>query len=89
LKNGEEISYQSIASDCGVSPNSIKNYIEIKSATSIQGKHLKGIRALKEEGIIPNFAVVSCDRYERKTQDDITIFPWELFLEKLWKGDII
>jgi len=188
LSNGEEISYQSIASDCGVSPNSIKNYIqiledtlvafqlkaftktrqrkaisrsklylfdigvtnslanrgeimegselfgkafehfillevraflsytrknvkmcywrstsrfevdlildnrwgiEIKSATSIQGKHLKGIRALKEEGIIRNFAVVSCDRYERKTQDDITIFPWELFLEKLWKGDII
>ena len=188
LSNGEEISYQSIAGDCGVSPNSIKNYIqiledtliafqlkaftktrrrkaisrsklylfdigvtnslanrgeimegselfgkafehfillevraflsytrknvrmcywrstsrfevdlildnrwgiEIKSATSIQGKHLKGVRALKEEGIIQNFAVVSCDRYERKTQDDITIFPWELFLEKLWNGDII
>jgi predicted AAA+ superfamily ATPase len=63
--------------------------IEIKSATSIQGKHLKGVKALKEEGIIQNFAVVSCDRYERKTQDDITIFPWELFLEKLWNGDII
>ena len=30
--------------------------IEIKSAASIQDKHLKGIRALKEEGIILNFA---------------------------------
>jgi hypothetical protein len=28
LSNGEEISYQSIAGDCGVSPNSIKNYIQ-------------------------------------------------------------
>jgi predicted AAA+ superfamily ATPase len=188
LSNGEEISYQSIAGDCGVSPNSIKNYIqiledtlvafqlkaftktrkrkaisrsklylfdigvtnslakrgeimegselfgkafehfillevraflsytrknigmcywrstskfevdlilddqwgvEIKSASSIQDKHLKGIRALKEEGNIQNFAVVSCDRYERKTQDNITIFPWKLFLGKLWNGDII
>jgi len=188
LSNGEEISYQSIAGDCGVSPNSIKNYIqiledtlvafqlkaftktrkrkaisrsklylfdigvtnslakrgeiikgselfgkafehfillevraflsytrknirmcywrstsqfevdlildnqwgvEIKSASSIQDKHLKGIRALKEEGNIQNFAAVSCDRYERKTQDNITIYPWKLFLEKLWNGDII
>jgi len=188
LSNGEEISYQSVAGDCGVSANSIKNYIqvledtlvafplkaftktrkrkavsrsklyffdvgvtnslanrgeimveselfgkafehfilleiraflsytrksdkmyywrstsqfevdlvldnlwavEIKSATSIRDKHLKGIRALKEEGIIQNFAVVSCDPYERKTQDDITIFPWKIFLEKLWNGEII
>jgi len=188
LSNGQEISYQSIAGDCGVSPNSIKNYIqiledtlvafqlkaftktrkrkaisrsklylfdigvtnslakrgeimegselfgkafehfillevraflsytrknigmcywrstskfevdlilddqwgvEIKSASSIQDKHLKGIRALKEEGNIQNFAAVSCDRYERITQDNITIFPWKLFLEKLWNGDIV
>jgi predicted AAA+ superfamily ATPase len=188
LSNGEEINYQSIAGDCGVSPNSIKNYIqiledtlvafqlkaftktkkrkaisrsklyffdigvtnslanrgrimkgselfgkafehfilleiraflsyarkkvkmcywrstsqfevdlilnnrwaiEIKSTASIQDKHLKGIRALKEEGNIQNFAVISCDRYERKTTDGIIILPWELFLEKLWSGEII
>lgn len=188
LSNGEEINYQSIAGDCGVSPNSIKNYIqiledtlvafqlkaftktvkrkaisrsklyffdigvtnslanrgeikkgseligkafehfilleiraflsyarkkakmcywrstsqfevdlildnrwaiEIKSSASIQNKHLKGIRALKEEGNIHNFAVVSCDRYQRKTRDEIIIFPWKLFLDKLWSGEII
>jgi predicted AAA+ superfamily ATPase len=188
LSNGEKISYQSIAGDCGVSPNSIKNYIqiledtlvafqlraftktrkrkaisrsklyffdigvtnslakrgeilkgselfgkafehfillevraflsytrknikmcywrstsqfevdlilgdqwavEIKSAALIQDKHLKGIRAFKEEGFIQNFAAVSCDRYERKTQDNISIFPWKIFLRKLWNGDII
>ena len=63
--------------------------LEIKSTTSVQDKHLKGIRALKEEGNIENFAVVSCDPYERKTQDNIIIYPWKLFLEKLWNGDII
>ena len=63
--------------------------VEIKGTKSVQDKHLKGIRALKEEGNIRNFAVISCDRYERKTQDNITIFPWKLFLEKLWKQEII
>ncbi|MBN2319137.1 MAG: ATP-binding protein [Acidobacteria bacterium] len=188
LSNGEEISYQSIAGDCGVSANTIKNYvqvledtlvafqlsaftrtrkrkaisrsklyffdigvtnslanrgeiledselfgkafehfilleiraylsytrknhkmhywrstsrfevdlvldncwaIEIKGTKSVQDKHLKGIRALKEEGEIQNFAVVSCDRKERKTRDDIAIIPWKRFLDKLWSGKII
>jgi len=188
LRNGEEISYQSVAGDCGVSANSIKNYIqvledtlvafqlkaftkthkrkaisrsklylfdigvtnslanrgeimaaselfgkafehfillevraflsytrkqdkmyywrstsrfevdlivenrwavEIKSTPSVSDKHLKGIRALKEEGNIRNFAVVSCDPYERKTRDDVHVFPWKVFLEKLWNGNIL
>ena len=63
--------------------------VEIKSTTSVQDKHLKGIRALKEEGNIENFAVVSCDPHERKTRDNIIISPWKLFLEKLWNGEII
>ena len=50
---------------------------------------MKGLRALKEEGKIRNFAVVSRDRYERKTKDGIFIFPWEVFLDKLWKGEIV
>lgn len=63
--------------------------IEIKGSTSIQNNHLKGLRALKEEDKIENFAVVSCDRYEITTPDGIRIFPWELFLVKLWSGEII
>ena len=188
LSNGEEISYQSVAGDCGVSANSIKNYIqiledtllafqlkaftktrkrkaisrsklylfdvgitnsltnrgeirpaselfgktfehfivlevraflsyarknvemyywrstsrfevdliladrwaiEIKGTTSITDKHLKGLRALKEEGNILNFAVVSLDQNERKTADDITVFPWKIFLQRLWDGELV
>ncbi len=62
--------------------------IEIKSTTMVQNKHLKGIRALKEENNIENFAVVSCDTNERVTNDNITIFPWKRFLQKLWQGDM-
>jgi predicted AAA+ superfamily ATPase len=63
--------------------------IEIKGAKSIQDKHLKGVRALKEEGEIQNYAVISCDRHERKTRDGIVIIPWKSFLEKLWSGNIV
>jgi len=188
LSNGEEISYQSVAVDCGVSPNSVKNFIqiledtlvafqlkaytktrkrkaisrakfyffdigvtnslagrgeiksgselfgkvfehfillevraflsyrrkmdamqywrstsgfevdlvlgeqwaiEVKSAGTIHDKHLKGLRALKEEGTIRHFAVVSRDRYERTTRDGIFIYPWQHFIEKLWTGEIV
>lgn len=188
LSNGEEISYQSLAGDCGVSPNSIKSYIEIledtliafqlraftnttkrkaisrsklyffdigvtnslanrgeilpdselfgkafehfilletrafisysrkrcrmrywrstsrfevdlildnkwaieiKSTKSVHDSHLKGLRALREEGVVENFAVVSRDRHERKISDGIVVFPWDVFLDKLWSGEII
>ncbi|MCP4760953.1 MAG: ATP-binding protein, partial [archaeon] len=35
LSNGEEVSFQSIGRDCGVSANSIKNYIEILEDTLV------------------------------------------------------
>jgi len=60
--------------------------IEIKSAKQISDKHLKGLRALKEEGIVQNFAVVSLDPQKRTTRDGIYIYPWEVYLELLWKG---
>jgi len=63
--------------------------IEIKSSTSVHDKHLKGLRALKEEGLIQHYGVVSRDRQERKTKDGITIMPWKVFLEKLWNGEMI
>lgn len=188
LSCGEEISYQSLAGDCGVSPNSIKNYmeiledtliafqlksfsktrkrkaisrsklyffdigvtnslanrgkilpdselfgkalehfiilearaylsyrrkkipmtywrstsnfevdlilgnqwaIEIKGSKHVHDKHLKGLRALKEEGMVKHYAAVSCDSEERVLEDGIRVFPWKLFLERLWKDEIV
>ena len=63
--------------------------IEIKSTPLIQDKHLKSLRFLKEEKIIKKYIVVSLDTEKRVTKDNIQILPWEMFLKKLWKGDIV
>ena len=63
--------------------------IEIKSTELVQDKHLKGLRLLKEENLIKTYIVVSLDRAPRRTSDGIDILPWELFLKKLWKGEIV
>lgn len=62
--------------------------LEIKSTSLVQEKHLKGIRALKEEGLIEKYMIVSLDEEERITSDGIAIYPWKRFLEKLWDNQL-
>lgn len=63
--------------------------IEVKSAAMVGNRHLKGMRAFKEEYAARRYIVVSMDPKPRKTSDGIDILPWKSFLDKLWKGDII
>jgi predicted AAA+ superfamily ATPase len=63
--------------------------IEIKGTSLIQDKHLKGLRALKEEKIIKRYVIVSLDLKSRKTEDGIEIFPWREFCEKLWEDRML
>ncbi|MFT3742264.1 MAG: AAA family ATPase [Gammaproteobacteria bacterium] len=63
--------------------------LEVKGTDLVMDKHLKGIRALKEEGLIKTYIVVSLDHHERLTADGIHILPWEVFLKKLWSGELI
>ncbi len=63
--------------------------IEIKATPQVSEKHLKGLRALKEEGQIKNFTLVSMDESIRQTQDSIFIYPWKEFLSRLWNNQLI
>lgn len=58
--------------------------IEIKSTHKVHGKHMKGLRALKEEKIIKKFMVVSLDPYRQETEDGIRCLHWKEFLNCLW-----
>ena len=62
--------------------------LEIKSTNMVMDKHLKGLRAFKEEGLVRYYGVVSLDPQPRMTHDGIHIFPWQVFLEKLWDGSL-
>ena len=63
--------------------------IEVKSCNQVKDKHLKGLRAFKEEFKSKRYIVVSRDSAARRTADGIDILPWSLFLQQLWSGDIL
>ena len=64
--------------------------IETKTTKLVnENKDLRGLRALKEEGIFKKYIVVSMDNISRTTDDGITLLPWNLFLTWLWDGKII
>lgn len=63
--------------------------IEIKGTDLVTDKHLKGLRALKEEGLIQTYGVVSLDPHDRMTANGIFIWSWMSFLQKLWSGQFI
>lgn len=63
--------------------------IEVKSTDLVTDRHLKGLRALKEEkNLVRNFMVVSLDKHPRTTEDGIHIVPWRVFTERLWASEL-
>lgn len=62
--------------------------IEVKASSTISSKHLRGLRALREENIFSNYCIV-CQEEHPRTLEEITIYPWKYFLEQLWKGKLI
>lgn len=62
--------------------------IEIKSADEIMSKHLKGLKAFREEHPETRLMVVSLDKLTR-TSDGIEIVYVYDFLKMLWKGEVV
>jgi predicted AAA+ superfamily ATPase len=63
--------------------------VEAKSCESVKDKHLKGIRAFKEECKSKRYIVISRDAAPRRTSDGIDILPWRIFLQQLWGGETL
>jgi predicted AAA+ superfamily ATPase len=62
--------------------------IEVKANDNVNNKHFKGLKAFAEEYTVKKQIIVSNDPYIRQA-NDILIYPWRVFLEKLWVGEII
>jgi predicted AAA+ superfamily ATPase len=58
--------------------------IEIKSTNKANESHVKGLKALREEGQIKRYLVVSNDRLERKI-DGIEFLHWKSFIQMMLK----
>ncbi|MGD9224088.1 MAG: AAA family ATPase [Desulfobacteraceae bacterium] len=69
--------------------NDMEIAIEAKAAENISGKHLKGLRSIKEDHpAIRRRLVLCCEKRQRVTEDGIEIIPTERFIEMLWQGYI-
>ena len=62
--------------------------LEFKSSDSVSERHLRGLKALREEGLVRDSAVVSMDPEPRRV-DGITIYPWKSFLSDLWADKLL
>lgn len=62
--------------------------VEIKSCSEVQSRHLKGLKAFKEEHPDARLIVVSLDVNPRLF-NGVEIWPIKKFFEQLWAGKII
>ena len=62
--------------------------VEVKAKKNVTGRDLKGLRALREEGLFAHYLLVSMEPMARET-DGIRILPWTDFLDGLWGGEWI
>jgi len=60
--------------------------VEVKAKSNVSDKDLKGLKALREEGINKLY-VVSMETSVR-IRDDIEILPWRVFLDRLWQRNL-
>ena len=62
--------------------------VEIKATRKVSQEDKKGLKALREEGIIKQFFLVSEDETAR-FQDGIHYLHWADFLKRLWAGEVL
>ena len=61
--------------------------IEVKAAERAQERDLRGLRALRQEGIFRRYILV-CRESRPRLVDGIEILPFETFLDALWSGSV-
>ncbi|MDE0513927.1 MAG: AAA family ATPase [Gammaproteobacteria bacterium] len=62
--------------------------IEVKGASRVDNTDMRSLRAYMNEFKPRLGIVVSNEKYERQV-GDITILPWQIFLKKLWAGELL
>lgn len=62
--------------------------VEVKAKTNIGTRDLRGLAALREEGIAKRHMLL-CMEPAKRVVEDIEVTPWEMFLDALWQGRLV
>jgi len=62
--------------------------IEVKSTQNANPRHTKGLRSFAEDYKVKKMILITNDTYPRQL-GEVMVLPWQVFLEKLWAGDVI
>lgn len=62
--------------------------IEVKASSNIGSHDLRGLRALREEGLLSHYFLVSMVDRMRIVDGDFVVLPWRMFLDALWSGQL-
>lgn len=62
--------------------------VEVKGSALVKPGDLKGIKAFAGD-YKPGKAIVVCNEKEPRLSSGLHLLPWQVFLERLWNGDII
>ena len=91
-KRGWDLSYWRLSSggEVDLILNDGELAIEFKCAQRLTNHHLKGLRELKaDHPKLKDRYLVNLDTVTSKTEDGITIYPADVFLDKLWGGALL
>jgi uncharacterized protein len=62
--------------------------VEVKSTEMATPRHIKGLQSFGEEYTVKELILLTNDLWPRKI-GNVSIYPWKVFLERLWAGEII
>jgi uncharacterized protein len=63
--------------------------IEVKGASRVHDGDLRGLKALAADATVKKMFVVSTERAPRRVDNGVEILPWQIFLERLYGGEIV
>ena len=62
--------------------------VETKAKAVVGARDLRGLRALREEGLFKHYILASMEPRPRLV-DGIRILPWQVFIDELWDGALV
>ena len=62
--------------------------VETKAKAVVGARDLRGLRALREEGLFEHYILASMEPRGRLV-DGIRILPWQVFIDELWDGALV